>query len=51
MVTLSNGSKPPTWLHFNAGTRNLSGTPKNEDGGTIVKVTAKDGSVLPFLNI
>ena len=33
----------PSWLSFDAGTRTFSGTPLNEDVGTIaLKVTATD---------
>jgi hypothetical protein len=42
-ATLSDGSALPGWLAFNAGTRTFSGTPLNENVGSIdVKVTATD---------
>ena len=42
-VTLGDGSALPGWLHFDAATRTLSGTPLNGDVGAIdIKVTATD---------
>ena len=42
-ATLSDDSALPSWLSFDAGTRTFSGTPLNEDVGTIaLKVTATD---------
>jgi Ca2+-binding RTX toxin-like protein len=42
-ATLAGGSGLPAWLAFNAGSRAFSGTPGNEDVGTIsIKVTATD---------
>jgi hypothetical protein len=42
---LTNGDDLPSWLSFDAATRTFSGTPEQDDVGTIsVKVTAKDGS-------
>ncbi len=38
-VSLSNGSVLPSWLTFNAGTRTLSGTPRQAEIDTI-KITA-----------
>ncbi|MCB1876930.1 MAG: putative Ig domain-containing protein, partial [Chromatiales bacterium] len=44
-ATLSDDSALPTWLSFDSATRTFSGTPANDDVGTIsVKVTANDGS-------
>ncbi len=43
-ATLSGGNPLPGWLSFNAATRTFSGTPGNDDVGTIsVVVTADDG--------
>ena len=45
-ATLADGSALPSWLSFNAQTRNFNGTPDAADVGTIsVKVTASDGSL------
>jgi hypothetical protein len=45
-ATLDNDTSLPTWLSFNAGTRTFTGTPTNDDVGSInVKVTAKDNSL------
>ncbi len=42
-ATLSDDSALPVWLSFNSGTRTFSGTPLNDDVGSIdVKVTATD---------
>jgi Ca2+-binding RTX toxin-like protein len=42
-VTLANGDPLPSWLSFNAQTRTFSGTPTNNDVGTLsIKVTATD---------
>ena len=42
---LSEGSALPAWLQFNAVDRTFSGTPGNNDVGTLsIKVTATDGS-------
>lgn len=44
-ATLSDDSALPDWLSFDAGTRTFSGTPTNDDVGSVsVKVTAEDGS-------
>ncbi|MBC2604829.1 putative Ig domain-containing protein [Pelagicoccus albus] len=43
-ATLSNGDPLPSWLSINSSTGVLSGTPTQDDSGTIsVKVTASDG--------
>ena len=43
-ASLENGEALPSWLSFNATTKTFSGTPVNEDVGTIsVCVTASDG--------
>ncbi len=43
---LSSGAALPTWLSFDASTRNFSGAPANADVGLIsVRVTATDGSL------
>ncbi|MEQ8552016.1 MAG: putative Ig domain-containing protein [Cyclobacteriaceae bacterium] len=43
-ATLSNDNDLPTWLNFDANNREFSGTPGDEDFGTItIKVTADDG--------
>ncbi|MFW6153899.1 MAG: beta strand repeat-containing protein, partial [Planctomycetota bacterium] len=43
-ATLGDDSPLPAWLNFDAATRTFSGTPGNDDTGTInVKVTASDG--------
>ena len=44
-ATQANGSALPTWLTFNAITRTFSGTPLNNDVGTLsLKVMATDGT-------
>jgi len=44
-ATLLDGSALPAWLTFNGATRTFSGTPLNENVGSIdIKVTATDGS-------
>ena len=44
-ATLSNGSALPDWLTFNSQTRTLSGTPENNDVGTItIQIIASDQS-------
>ena len=44
-ATLANGTPLPSWLTFNANTGKFSGTPLNENVGTLnVKVTATDTS-------
>jgi VCBS repeat-containing protein len=44
-ATLANGSPLPAWLSFDPSTRTFSGTPKNENVGTLsIRVTAKDGA-------
>ena len=44
-ATLSNGSALPTWLTFNATTGIFSGTPLNDNVGTIsITITATDSS-------
>ena len=44
-AALSNDAALPSWLSFDASTRTFSGTPANEDVGSIdAKVTATDGS-------
>ena len=53
-ATLSNGNPLPAWLIFTPATRTFSGTPTNNDGGTLsFKVTASDGvsSTSAFFNI
>ncbi|MGD9711758.1 MAG: cadherin-like domain-containing protein, partial [Thermomicrobiales bacterium] len=48
-ATLADGSALPSWLSFDPSTRTFSGTPLNEDVGTIsIKVTATDGSGEPI---
>jgi len=43
-ATLSGGGALPAWLSFNANTHTFSGTPDNNDVGTIaVQVTVNDG--------
>jgi hypothetical protein len=43
-ATLDDGTTLPSWLHFDAATRTFTGTPLNDNVGTIsVKVTASDG--------
>ena len=42
-ATLADGSPLPSWLIFNADTRTLSGTPVNNDVGTLnLQITATD---------
>ncbi|MDZ8089585.1 MAG: putative Ig domain-containing protein, partial [Nostoc sp. DedQUE12b] len=42
-ATLENGNPLPSWLSFNAATKTFSGTPLNENVGSLnIKVTAKD---------
>ncbi|WP_414512354.1 putative Ig domain-containing protein [Nostoc sp. PCC 9305] len=42
-ATLENNDLLPTWLNFNPTTLTFSGTPENEDVGSLnIKVTAKD---------
>ena len=42
-ATLADGGELPNWLTFDAATRTFSGTPVNEDVGTLsIKVTATD---------
>ncbi|WP_198378980.1 putative Ig domain-containing protein, partial [Neoroseomonas rubea] len=44
-ATLADGSPLPAWLSFDPATRTFSGTPANDDVGTIsVRVTATDSS-------
>ena len=44
-VTLASGAALPGWLHFDAATQTLSGTPLNADVGTLaLQVTATDTS-------
>ncbi|PPC74484.1 hypothetical protein C4K68_25555, partial [Pokkaliibacter plantistimulans] len=44
-ATLADGSALPSWLSFNAATRTFSGTPTNDDVGSLsIRVTATDGS-------
>ncbi|MEM8872833.1 MAG: putative Ig domain-containing protein [Planctomycetota bacterium] len=44
-ATLSNGDPLPSWLSFDANTRTFTGTPANDDVGTVtVRVTADDGN-------
>ncbi|HSI52307.1 MAG TPA: DUF4347 domain-containing protein [Ideonella sp.] len=44
-ATLASGSPLPSWLSFNAGTGQFSGTPGQADAGAVsVRVTATDGS-------
>ncbi len=41
---LAGGGSLPAWLSFNSATRTFSGTPTNNDVGTIsIKITASDG--------
>ena len=43
--TLTNGNALPGWLTFTASTRTYSGTPTNDDVGTVnVRTTCTDGS-------
>ena len=45
-ATLEDGTALPTWLTFDAATQTFSGTPLNDNVGTIsVTVTASDGSL------
>ncbi|PXA83113.1 Ig family protein, partial [Nostoc sp. 3335mG] len=42
-ATLENGNPLPSWLSFNATTKTFSGTPLNENVGSLnIKVIAKD---------
>jgi Ca2+-binding RTX toxin-like protein len=42
-ATLANGDPLPSWLGFDTNTRTFSGTPGNNDAGTLdIKVTATD---------
>ncbi|MEH1825775.1 MAG: DUF4347 domain-containing protein, partial [Nostoc sp.] len=42
-ATLENGGSLPSWLSFNAATKTFSGTPLNENVGSLnIKVTATD---------
>ncbi|MGV0101665.1 Ig family protein [Nostoc sp. DSM 114160] len=42
-ATLENGDSLPSWLNFNAATKTFSGTPLNENVGSLnIKVTATD---------
>lgn len=42
-ATLADGTALPSWIHFDEASRTFSGTPENEDVGTIeVKVRATD---------
>ena len=44
-ATLADGSALPSWLSFDGATRTFSGTPANEDVGSLeVRVTATDSS-------
>ncbi|MCJ2035345.1 putative Ig domain-containing protein [Methylobacterium sp. J-068] len=44
-ATLASGAALPAWLHFDAATQTLSGTPLNADVGTLaLKVAATDPS-------
>jgi len=44
-ATLSNSESLPNWLKFNSTTRTFSGTPKNDDVGSIeIKLNANDGN-------
>ncbi|WP_116453721.1 beta strand repeat-containing protein, partial [Pokkaliibacter plantistimulans] len=44
-ATLADGSALPSWLSFNAATGTFSGTPTNDDVGSLtIKVTATDTS-------
>ena len=44
-ATLSDGTALPAWLSFDPGTMTFSGTPMNDDVGTLsLKVTATDAS-------
>ncbi|MEB3279272.1 MAG: putative Ig domain-containing protein, partial [Lyngbya sp.] len=50
-ATLSNGEALPSWLKLDPTTGVFSGTPLNENVGSIeIKVTAKDGSELTVEN-
>lgn len=49
-VSLANGSALPTWLHFDANTHTLSGTPTTADIGSLaLKVVAADANGLAAL--
>ena len=44
-MTLSDGTALPTWINFDASTRNISGIPTSSDVGTVtVKYIATDGT-------
>ncbi|GJE00636.1 tandem-95 repeat protein [Methylobacterium isbiliense] len=44
-ANLANGAPLPSWLHFDAATRTLSGVPENGDAGTLsIRITATDTS-------
>jgi Ca2+-binding RTX toxin-like protein len=44
-AALADGAELPGWLQFDAATRTFSGTPLNDDVGTLsVTVTARDGT-------
>ncbi|WP_318186607.1 putative Ig domain-containing protein [Pelagicoccus enzymogenes] len=46
-ATLANGDPLPSWLSFNTSTGQFSGTPSQDDSGTIsVKVVASDGTAI-----
>ncbi|MGN0920701.1 MAG: putative Ig domain-containing protein [Cellvibrio sp.] len=46
-ATLAGGAVLPSWLSFNSTTRTFSGTPTNDDvGSLIIHVTASDGTVM-----
>jgi uncharacterized delta-60 repeat protein len=46
-ATLNDGKPLPSWLSFNPDTRTFSGTPGNDDAGTLkLRVQATDGSGL-----
>ena len=45
-VTLSDGSALPSWLTFDATTQTFSGTPSNDDVGSLdIKVSVSDGTL------
>ncbi|KPA12837.1 Dystroglycan-type cadherin-like domain protein, partial [Candidatus Magnetomorum sp. HK-1] len=51
-ATLSNDAVLPSWLDFDASSRTFSGTPLNDDLGTIqIKVTATDMSLTSVSDI
>lgn len=46
-VTLADGSALPSWLHFDASSKTLSGVPQKGDAGRLaLKITAKDSEGL-----